>query len=200
MKTPLLSSLGILFLAAACFAAVAAMSLRADPPRRDSRSRSDSKVDVSVSIGARLPHGYVRVDVGRDPYYYHRGVFYRQGPRGYVVTRAPRGAIVRELPSRYVRFYVGGTFYYRYSDVYYTTCPDGYVVVDPPPAVLASAPVPAEAPGREKGDYQSVWFNETEYLFKDGQFFRRTPDGLVWIEAPLGAVTKALPADAMSVW
>jgi hypothetical protein len=49
-------------------------------------------------------------------------------------------------------------------------------------------------------DYQSIWLNNTEYLFKDGQFFRKTPDGLIWTEAPLGALTKTLPADATSIW
>jgi hypothetical protein len=49
-------------------------------------------------------------------------------------------------------------------------------------------------------EYQSVWVGQTEFLFRDGQFFRRTLDGLAWVEAPLGALTKTLPGDARSVW
>lgn len=164
---------------------------------------------ASVSIGVGLPHGYAQVRVGKDRYYTHRGTFYRPGPHGgYVVVRAPRGAVLRELPPRYVRIYVGSTVYYRYGDVYYQPVAGGYVVVDPPAMVVTApppppptAPTPAPAvtvPAAE--EYQPVWVGQTEFLFRDGQFFRRTPDGLVWVEAPLGALTKTLPADARSVW
>jgi hypothetical protein len=88
---------------------------------------------------------------------------------------------------------VGSTLYYRYGDVYYQPVPDGYVVVDAPPAQSVPPPRPAE-------DYQSVWVGNQEYLFKDGQFFSKTPDGMVWVAAPLGAVTRDLPSDARSVW
>ncbi len=149
---------------------------------------------VGVSLGFNLPHGYAEINLGKDRYYTHRGVYYRQDPRhGYVVVRAPRGAVVHALPSRYVRVYVGNSVYYRYDDTYYQAVPNGYVVVDPPPAVVKPATVVEEA-------YQSVWLDSAEYLFKDGQFFRKTPDGLVWIEAPQGAITKSLPGDAKSIW
>ena len=55
-------------------------------------------VRVGVSLGFELPHGYAEVRVGHDHYYTHRGVFYQRGPHGYVVVRAPRGAILRTLP------------------------------------------------------------------------------------------------------
>jgi hypothetical protein len=150
-------------------------------------------VRVGVSVGVRLPRGYAEVHVGRDRYYVHRGVFYQHGPHGYVVVRAPRGAVVRVLPPYATRIYVGSTVYYRYGDVYYQPAPGGYAVVDAP---AMSAPPPLN-PSEE---YQSVWVGPTEYLFKNGQFFKKTPDGVVWVEAPLGAVTKVLPADAQSVW
>jgi hypothetical protein len=122
----------------------------------------------------------------------HRGVFYRRGPSGRVVVSAPRGAIVRELPPHYVRIYAGDVVYFRYGDVYYRQVPQGYVVVEPP-TVQMPPPMPAE-------QSQSVWVGPTEFVFKDGQFFRKTPEGLVWTEAPLGAVTKVLPIDATSIW
>ncbi len=155
--------------------------------------RADSHVDIGLSVGVPLPHGYADVVVGRDHFYTHRGVFYRRGPHGFVVVRAPRGAIIRVLPPHCARVYVNSVVYYRFGDVYYQAVPQGYVVVDPPTAVALPPPPPAP-------EYQSVWVGNTEYLFKDGQFFRRTQDGVVWTEAPLGAVTPTLPADATSVW
>lgn len=153
-------------------------------------------VDVGVALGIPLPRGAVEINVGSERYYSHRGMYYRHGPHGYYVTRPPRGAVIRELPPRYTRIYVGGSVYYRYGDIYYESCPDGYVVVEPPRTVVR-VPPPEKAP---EADYQSVWVGETEYLFRDGQFFRKTPEGLVWVQAPMGAITKNLPADARSVW
>jgi hypothetical protein len=168
-------------------------------------ARAESHLDVGLSVGVPLPHGYAEVSVGRDRYYYHRGVFYRPGPHGYFVARAPRGAIIRDLPPFYSRVYIGGGIFYRYGDVYYQSCPGGYVVVDPPgTVVVSSAPattvtaVPT-APGKSD-DYQSVWVGDVEYRFKDGQFFKNTSEGLVWAPAPQGAITKTLPNDARSVW
>ena len=171
-----------------------------------SASNASTHVNVGVNVGIPLPHGYAEVSVGRDHYYYHRGTFYRPGHHGYQVVRAPRGCIVRELPPRYSRVYFGTSLYYRYDNVYYQSCPDGYIVVDPPSTtvVRVAAPAPAVAvasPGPAKGDdYQSAWVGDVEYLFKDGQFFKRTSEGMVWAEAPVGAVTKSLPGDARSVW
>ncbi len=158
-----------------------------------SKLRADSHVDLVLSVGVPLPHGYVDVVVGRDHFYTHRGVFYRRGPRGFVVVGAPRGAIIRALPPHCARVYVNNVVYFRFGDVYYQAVPQGYVVVAPPTAVALPPPPPAP-------EYQSVWVGNTEYLFKDGQFFRRTQDGVVWTEAPIGAVTPTLPADATSVW
>lgn len=165
--------------------------------------QASSRVRVGVSVGVPLPRGYAEVSVGRDRYYYHRGTFYRPGRHGYYVTRAPRGVVVRDLPSRYARVYIGSSLYYRYDNVYYQSCPDGYVVVDPPSTVVVRVPAPSgttiSAPAKED-DYQSAWVGDVEYSFKDGQFFKRTSEGLVWSEAPLGAVIKELPGDARSVW
>lgn len=179
-------------------------------------AKAEAHVDVGVSIGVPFRHGYAVVSVGPDRYYYHRGVFYRPGHHGYVVVRAPRGAIVRELPPFHSRVYVGSTVYYRYGDVFYQPCPEGYVVVDSPlvvatppstvvvtqtpPAQPAPAPAAPASSAVVGDDYQTVWVGDVQYQFKDGQFFKKTADGLVWAEAPVGAITKALPQDAKSVW
>jgi len=157
-------------------------------------SRASTHVNVGIGVGVAVPRGYTEVRVGPDRYYYHRGVYYRPGPRGYYVVRAPRGAYIRTLPPHYTRIYVGGVYYYRYGDVYYQPSREGYIVVDPPPTVVASAPAPV------KEEPQSVWVGNVEYQFKDGQFFTKNADGLVWAPAPLGAVTYKLPPDAKSVW
>ena len=152
-----------------------------------------AEVHVGVSVGIPLPRGYAEVRVGHDRYYTHRGVFYQNGPRGYVVVRAPRGVVVHSLPTHYTRIYVGSTLYYRYGDVYYQPVSGGFVVVDAPAAQTLPPPRPVE-------DYQSVWVGKQEYLFRDGQFFNKTVDGMVWVPAPMGAITRDLPNDARSVW
>lgn len=157
-------------------------------------ARAGTHVSVGVGVGVPLPHGYTEVRVGPNRYYYHRGVYYRPGPRGYYVVHAPRGAYIRTLPPYYTRVYVGGTYYYRYNDVYYQPYREGYVVVDPPPAVVASIPAPVQV------EPQTIRVGDVDYVFKDGQFFTQNADGLVWAPAPLGAVTKVLPPDAKSVW
>jgi hypothetical protein len=195
MKT-LRSPRHLFLLAAAGFGALALVSV----------APAESHLDVGLSVGVPLPHGYADVSVGRDHYYYHRGVFYRPGAHGYFVVHAPRGAFIRELPPYYSRVYFGGSLYYRYGDVYYQSAPGGYVVVDAPTSVVVSNPPPtaqagpAPAAAAHPEDYQSVWMGDSEFLFKDGQFFKRTPEGIVWAPAPRGAVTKILPGDARSVW
>jgi len=150
-------------------------------------------VRVGVSVGFELPHGYAEIRVGREHYYEHRGVFYQHGPRGYIVVRAPRGAIVHTLPPYYTRIYVGNVVYYRFGEVYYQPVREGYVVVDGP--VMATPP-----PMNPVEEYQSVYVGQAEYKFKNGQFFIKTPDGMVWVKAPIGAITLNLPSDAKSVW
>lgn len=150
--------------------------------------------ETKVSVGVGLPHGAVRVSVGHEPYFYHGGVFYRHNHNRYFVVRPPRGAFVRHIPRHFSRVYVGGTVYFRDEDIYYRTVPGGYVVVDEPVVVEKSTPAPADS------GYLPVWAGDREYFIKDGQFFRKTPQGYVWTEAVLGATTQHLPDDAVSVW
>jgi hypothetical protein len=174
---------------------VAATPVRADrhDDRRDDR-RDDRHVDVGLSVGIPLPHGYLDVVVGREHYYHYRGTFYRPGPHGrLMVVRAPYGAVIRELPPRCVRFQVGRAVYFRYGDIYYQPVPAGFLVVGAP--VGRGVPPPPPAP-----EFLSVWAGPNECLFRDGQFFQRTPEGLVWMEVPYGAISRGLPAEVTPVW
>lgn len=165
-------------------------------------AQAGTHVSFGIVVGTRLPHGAVRVYVGsggrRDPFYYYGGSFYRHEPRGYVLVRPPRGAYIRHLPYGYVRVVRGPYVYFRYGGVYYRSIHDGYEVCDGPVDVVESAPAPSSSSNYDS--YLSVWQGTDEYLYKDGQFFRKGPDGLVWHEVPLGAVSKHLPDDAISVW
>lgn len=82
--------------------------------------------------GFRAPVGYRTVLVGRKRYFYHGGVFYRKARRGFVVVKAPVGAVVATLPVGFVTLSIGGLPFYCYEGVYYRKVPSGYVVVDPP--------------------------------------------------------------------
>jgi len=79
-----------------------------------------------------LPLGFALLTIAGCQYYYHKGMYYRPLPRGYIVTTPPVGAVVVELPPGYVTFRTGGVTYYYYGNVYYTRVPSGYVVVNPP--------------------------------------------------------------------
>lgn len=148
-----------------------------------------------ISFGFPVPNGYVEVRVGQERYFSHRGVYYRPGPHGFVVCPPPRGAVLRVLPPHFTRVYVGDVLYYRYGGVYYRPAIGGYVVVEAPKVVI-----PSEASVNIVEQEQPVTVGNTSYVFRDGQFFQRTSDGLVWVPAPVGAVLSALPKDADSIW
>jgi hypothetical protein len=156
-----------------------------------------SNVSVDLTLTHQLPHGAISFSVGKDRYYAHRGVYYRRGKAGYYVVPAPRGAVVRQLPRRSVRLVINSRTYYRYDNVYYVRVDGGYRIVPPPAntATVVSEPAPDPMAG-----YQSVWLGEQEYRFKDGQFFKPTSEGLVWIIAPTGAIIRELPENAVVVW
>ena len=194
MTTPP-ASFRILLLAVAGGALVATTSLRADRDDHRDDHRDNRHVDVDIGINIPLPNGYLDVVVGREHFYHYHGTFYRRGPHGrLVVVGAPRGAIIRELPPRCVRFRVGRVVYFRYGNVYYQQVPTGFLVVGAP--IGPGVPPPPSPPVQE---FLSVWAGPNECLFKDGQFFQRTPDGLVWMDVPYGAISRALPADAVSI-
>ena len=102
----------------------------ASPPQKTVRHRTGGHGKVVT----RLPHDHSRMIVNRTPYYYNRGVFYRNGRTGFIVTRAPIGARIRVLPPAYIRFYCAGIPYYYYYGTYYRYYPDEdfYTVVEKP--------------------------------------------------------------------
>ena len=89
---------------------------------------------VARKVLKSLPAGHVKIVVGPGHRYYHRGVFYRHGPNGYMVTVAPRGARVKVLPPGYTTVIVGGVRYQHYYGAYYHYLDEDkvYVVVEPP--------------------------------------------------------------------
>jgi hypothetical protein len=97
-------------------------------------------------VFGHLPPGYHTVRAGHANFFYHHGVFYRNGPRGYVVVHAPVGAIVAYLPIGFTTVVIGRVPYYYYDNVYYQRVPSGYIVAEPPPGAPAPVPPPAVEP------------------------------------------------------
>lgn len=166
-------------------------------------------VRVGVDFAVAVPHGAVRVYVGHDDYYYHRGVYYRHTPRGYVIVRPPYGARVRRVPRTYVRVVIGGAAYYRGGDVYYRCLPGGYYEVAPPPVVVAApvqappapAAIPARAPSAsvDAGSFVPCTRGTEHFFFRSGMFFQKVDGSYVLVDPPIGAIADHLPGDAVSV-
>ena len=78
--------------------------------------------------------------------------------------------------------------------VRYETTRDG---IDPNQEI--GAPVRDSRPAKTS-DYVTVWQGEQELRLVDGEFFKPTAQGLVWIETPVGAVTDVLPIGFQVVW
>lgn len=122
-----------------------AFAFRYPPPRNHGR------------VITHLPPGHGPFRVGREEYFHHRGVYYRHGPRGFVVVGAPIGAVIVGLPIGFTTVIAAGTPYYYYSGVYYRQVPAGYVVVEPPPqVVIAPAPPPGTSAPPKTGDRVTV--------------------------------------------
>jgi hypothetical protein len=87
-------------------------------------------------VVVNLPANHRKIVVKRQNYFFHHGVFYRQGPGGYVVVRAPIGAIVATIPVGFLTFVVGNNAYFYYGGIYYRQVPSGYMVVESPPETV----------------------------------------------------------------
>lgn len=83
-----------------------------------------------------LPRTHIRIFVHGLPYFYFGGVFYRYHSNGYIVVRAPIGAVVNVLPYGFIAFSLGGFTYYYVNDTYYLWDDNyaAYVVVEKPVA------------------------------------------------------------------
>lgn len=86
----------------------------------------------------KLPVGYKTIAMGGVYYYHHHGVFYKKGPSGYAVVRAPIGVNIKTLPAGYVTIHIRNKPYYHYYGTYYVYEPEEkvYVVVEPPSDVV----------------------------------------------------------------
>jgi hypothetical protein len=87
-------------------------------------------------VVGNLPANPREIFVGRQKYFFHQGVFYGQGPGGYVVIRAPIGAIVATIPMGFLTFAVAERTYFYYGGIYYRQVPSGYMVVESPPETV----------------------------------------------------------------
>jgi len=110
-----------------------------------------------------LPNGYLALTFGGRRLFYQGGVWFGFGTGGYVVVRAPLGAVVPVLPPDYDMVLAGGVPYYYANETYYAAAPSGgYMVVAPPadaqlapaqPAPAAPAPAPSAAPQQSAGTW-----------------------------------------------
>ena len=118
------------------------------PPRVSQRSHRFPKIGHRVR---RLPGGFLRVMAGTAHFFFHHGVFYRKGPKGYLVVRAPIGAVVKSITAGYTVIRMGTTTYYHYNDTYYAWDDSvyGYVVVADPTTV-SEISVPTSNASRPK--------------------------------------------------
>lgn len=180
---------------------------------RDHRDRkSDTRYSVGVGVSSRGVEGFhvgVSRDYRRD--YYHRSHYRPRYRPGYYVT---------VLPRYHRRLVVNSSFYFYADGTYYRPYDRGYVVVERPvyiqnapaaevnyavtadgvdPNQEIGAPEPAPPPAEEP-TYLSVWQGEQELRLIDGEFFKPSSQGLVWVPTPVGAVSDVLPAGAQVVW
>jgi hypothetical protein len=185
-------------------APIGAISLSAKPHSPESPRYSSRGPSVGAFVGVKAPQGSIEIKVGNFNFRYNNGVFYKHTKHGYVVSRAPRGAVVKLLPPNHTRVVVGGYVYYRCNDVYYRQAPQGYIVVEEPVVVTSPTTVVQQSASTVVTtpvlSELSVWQGEQELLVRDGAFFKNTPEGYVWVEQPNGALTKQIPSDATSIW
>ena len=125
---------------------------------------------VGYSVAA-LPPGYISLNFGSRPFFFHGGVWFAPAQSGYAVVRPPIGVIVPMLPPAYTMVWIAGVPYYYANDIYYTAMPGGFAVAAPPvgatyteappnPAALPAPPTaqsapPASAPTQQPG---GMWY------------------------------------------
>lgn len=72
------------------------------------------------------------IQVGALAYLFVDGLFYRHGPKGYIVAPAPIGGTITTLPPGTVLVTIDGNLYYTCSGTFYQKVPEGYAVVSQP--------------------------------------------------------------------
>lgn len=130
------------------------------PERRQTYFWSDYHRDMHVD---RLPDGYRRIGVRGHDFFYFGGVFYDNGPSGYVVVPPPMDAEIPELPPGAETVVVGNTIYYYVAGAFYLQQPDGgFTVVPAPVGAVVSMLSP---------DASEVDVNGTGYYQADGVYY-----------------------------
>ncbi len=89
---------------------------------------------------------YTHVVVNRGHYWYHDGYYYRRHGSRYLLTAAPRGAVVTVVPAGAIRLRFGAVHYRYFGGVYYQSTPRGYVVVERPATIYLEREVETTAP------------------------------------------------------
>ncbi len=178
--------------------------------RYDHRDRNRSRTHYSFGIGVGS-YGVNSWHVGVSRDNYRRSPYYRP----YYRTGFYPGFYVSALPRHHRRVVFDSTIYFVADDIYYRPYNRGYVVVERPVIIERERPstkvryeVTDEGidPNREIGApepkpaYLSVWQDEQELRLIDGEFFKPTANGLVWVATPVGAVSDVLPIGAQPVW
>jgi hypothetical protein len=131
-----------------------------DPDRRQSFFWSDYHRGMRVD---RLPDGFRRFHLHDHDYFYFGGVYYDDGPSGYVVIDPPLDADIPELPPGAETVVVNGMAYYFVDGTFYVQQSDGsYVVVAAPLGVTV---------GELPSDAASVVVNGTGYFQSGGVFY-----------------------------
>jgi len=111
----------------------------------------------------RLPDGFHRIAVRGHPYFYFEGLFYDEGPSGYIIIAPPIDAEIAELPPAVETVLLGDTVYYYAAGAFYIQQADGsYIVVAPPMGVTVSMLPP---------DAVAVVFNGATYYQADGIYY-----------------------------
>ncbi|MEO9020656.1 MAG: DUF6515 family protein [Ginsengibacter sp.] len=88
-----------------------------------------------------IPHSFISIRFGGNPYYYNSGYFYGYYGGYYQPIFPPFGVRIGILPFGYSSFYWGGNPFYYYNGIYYRQYQDSYEVVDAPMgAVVSSLP------------------------------------------------------------
>lgn len=93
------------------------------------------RYDHTVVVGAvvkTVPANRVVIVVGGTSYFYAGGIYYVQGPSGFVVVASPVGAVITTLPAGCLTITAGTTSYFYYNGTYYVRRDNGYIVVAPP--------------------------------------------------------------------
>jgi len=140
---------------------------------------------------------YVPLYVRGEKYFFNKGLFYHKTNYGYVVVKAPFGAILVSLPVGFQRLIVGDTTYYFYGGVYYSKAPGGYMVIEPPRELIVYERTP-----RPYGVYEKVMvttdilnvrnspgmeFSVNRKIFKgDILVVRGNAPGWLYVELPHG--------------